>query len=101
MDHLVNGLHTFYKYCVLGDHPNVKAHLELENEQTPLEDTELFGESRSGVSILSEMYGGDDNKDTVLSAQKRKRQTSLFEYTRVAKKAKQQEPDSLRASLDP
>ncbi len=71
----MKGLKRFYKYCVLGDHKNVKAHLELEHEQTTLEDEELFGKSKKGITIWNEMY--HDQPERPQKPKKRLRQISL------------------------
>ncbi len=59
------GLYTFYKYCVLGDHKNVAAHLELENEQQPLETAEIFGASVTGMEVLLRPMHGDPRPATL------------------------------------
>lgn len=70
------GIKRFYKYCVFGDDKNENIHLELDYEQTPLGTPGVFPKSKSGITILNELYSGDVPET---NEKKRPRQTSLFE----------------------
>lgn len=71
------GIQRFYKYCVFGDHKNEPCHLEIDREQALLGTPGLFPESRSGISILNELYSGQSAGP--VKDKKRERQAHLFE----------------------